>query len=257
MNRIDPKTGGFPAYIPTDYIFLQNAFKEAIAGAMLLFGDSFIINGVEIDLSNGRRTAGWLVFKGEVVRVDEISGAEFTAFISIANKAWVVNEFVDPGIGNITYADGFSKPSHLIRRAIVIDAAGLDGQEHVLDASMQRYKIESNLALGFGSFGPNILPVGSFVGYVRESNRLRLHGVITVQASATIVGPGLLFTLPVGFRPQQDQDYIVGGILSNGDLFARIRVYGASAFNPGRVEVLNTLSGGDKITLDSIEFRLP
>lgn len=257
MNRIDPKSGGYPAYIPTDYIFLQSAIKEAIAGAMKLFGDSFIVSGVNLDLSNGQRTSGVMLFKGEVVQVDAISGAAFTDFIAIPNKVWIIEEFVDPAIGQITYADGLAKSSHLVRRAKVIDASSLQpGQDHVLDSAMSRYKLESNLALGFGSFGPNILPVGSFVGFVRESNLVRLHGVVTVQPDATIVGPVLLFTLPVGMRPQQDCDFIAGGVIV-GELFARVRIYGTSSFNAGRVEVLNTLVGGDKVTLDSIQFRLP
>lgn len=257
MNRIDPKSGGFPAYIPTDYVFLQAAIKEALAGSMKLFGESFIVDGIVIDLVNGRRTGGILVFKGEIVVVDEISGSEFADYIAISNKVWVIHEFVDPTIGQITYADGQAKPTHLIRRARVISMSQVvSGQEFVPEAQMLRYRTESNLALGFGQFGPNILPLGSFVGFVRESNVVRLHGVLTVQSNATIVGPGWLFTLPTGFVPQQDQEYVVGATLT-GELFARIRIRGTSSIQPGRVEVLNTLFGGNSITLDSILFRLP
>lgn len=257
MNRIDPKVGGFPAYLPTDYVFLQAAIKEALAGSMKLFGESFIIDGITIDLVNGRCTGGVLVFKGEVLVVDEISGTAFNDYIAISNKVWVIHEFVDPTIGQITYADGQAKATHMIRRAKVIGMSQVvSGQDFVPEAQMLRYKTESNLALGFGQFGPNILPLGSFVGFVRESNVVRLHGVLTVQANATIVGPGLLFTLPSGFVPQQDQEYIVGATLT-GELFARIRIRGTNNVQPGRVEVLNTLFGGNTLTLDSIIFRLP
>lgn len=256
MNRINPQTGGFPAYIPTDYIFLQAAIKEAIEGLVKLYGDNFIISGVDIDLVNGLQTAGWICWRGEIMRVDAVTGSEFSDLLAITDKVWVAHEFVDPSIGPVTYADATSKASHLIRRSKVVSEATVAGTDFVAYTQMNRVKLETNLAIGFGSFAANIGPVGSFVGYVKELNEIRFHGGLTVTGSISLTSPVPLFQLPLQYYPQNDMYYIVGGLFAGGDLFGRLRINGASSINPGRVDLLTPFQTGDKITLDGVQFRL-
>lgn len=257
MNRINPQAGGFPAYIPTDYLFLQSAFKEAIEGLTKLYGNSFIISGVELDLVNSLQTAGWLCWKGEIMRVDAVTGSDFSELLSIADKVWVADEYVDPTIGPVTYADTTSKASHLIRRAKVVSEAIVEGTDFVQYSQMNRVKQETNLALGFASFAANIGPIGSFVGYVMDLNVIRFHGIITVTTGVSLIPPVPLFQLPDHFRTQNDMIYIVGGVFAAGELYGRLRINGASSVNPGRVELLTPFQTGDKIILDGVQFRLP
>jgi len=256
MNRINPQTGGFPAYIPTDYVFLQAAFKEAIQGLIKLYGDNFVITGAEIDLFNNRLNSGWLCWNGEIMRVDEVTGSEFTALLAIADKVWVADEFVDPSIGPVTYADAVAKPSHMIRRAKIVSEATVDGDAFVLYAQMNKIKLETNLNIGFGTFSPNIGSVGTFTGYVKDLNVLRFHGIVTVIGGVSLIPPVPLFQLPLQYYPQTDMFYVVGGVFAAGDLFGRLRINGASSSNPGRVELLTPFQTGDKIALDGVQFRL-
>jgi hypothetical protein len=256
MNRISPKTGGYPAYIPTDYIFLQAAFAEAIQGLSLLFGSSFIVQGTDLDFVNGRVNSGWIVYKGEVMRVDQVTGDDFTAFLAISDKVYVPVEIVDPGIGSVTYADGNPKASHMIRRAKVVSLATVEGLDYVDYNQVKLTRQEANFTSSLGLFGPDISPVGTFVGYVRELNSIRLSGLLTISAAVSKTPPVHLFTLPEGNRPQGDLLFPIAGVFSSGASIVQLRINSAGSVNPGRVELLGGFQTGDRITLDGIQFRL-
>lgn len=269
MNKANfPATKGMPLY-KEDLGFLQDANFEAfkgIASAFIQGGiDTFILSGCVVNVTEAgiQCTEGYMVYKGEVMKVDavvngfilgELVAAPVVTFPGSLNPV-TLSDLTTANIYSVRKAtftdDGLALADNVpytqIRRIEDIIRSVVNGDDtwHTVGGTGEP-AFQSGWANEAGGLFNNAQFRKTQQGQVFLRGRIRNTGYDSTKK--------LVFTLPTGYIPAKSSERYAG--TDNEELVVKIYGNSESAPNRGKVELIWNNTGPLSASLDNIFFWL-
>jgi len=222
--------GGFP-YDLNDIRWLQDGVRETFAALIKTFDNSYqaiIICGCQISDAGGGNSIlseGYIYIAGQIYYVPAIA----VPFAYGPGYLWVISNTFDAN-GLETFEDLTNNNTYQINRVqLQSSGSGVDVSDAVFlrDIIHKNSWVTATLASNFTS---------SIVGGVKV--RLEKNGEVTINAKVYWDGTGtptLIFTLPVGYRPNRSWTFIVANnedmnATANDAIFINVKTNGEVVF---------------------------
>lgn len=200
MNFIDTsKNGGHPLYLE-DIEFVQQSYKEAIAGITSSLGaDSYILSGCDKTL----QSAGvWAISKGFVVLDKEVFYVpdHTVSFLDENDPLYfdVEQSYVSPS--PVNYKKTGSQNVHIQRQAVITSVA----TDYEFKSLPKMFNVIDHLIRGDAGFLEASHPWNGSLAYRVAGGLLHLSGALSVNAIGIDYSGNNILEIPLQYLPYRD-----------------------------------------------------
>ena len=250
MNKLQFTTGGAQLLLD-NLVHMQTAYTEALQGLSSVYGNSFILSGIDLFTTPGGNigyTAGWLVYQGEVMRFEESD----LGVPTLGTSPYLVPyEVVDPAIGQILYEDGMLHEVHLLRR-VRMEVPGSQPDFIALDTLL---RVDNTYSLEATNFATDVIAATGLDApkISMHLNRVSLSGSVELTGAMSYTPPKtILQNIPDIYRPANERTMLAYS--DNTSLTPNVAVM---KIKPnGEVSIETVIAGGDVINLDQLQWEI-